>query len=58
MYTLPVEGNLENFASRKTCTYEPVDDLLLIFRSNVPHMVEKNYSKELRISISANFEYA
>ena len=58
MYTLPVEGNLENFASKKTCAYEPVDNLLLIFRSNVPHMVEKNHSEELRISISANFEYA
>ena len=58
MYTLPVEGNLENFASKKTCAYEPVDNLLLIFRSNVPHMVEKNHNENLRISISANFEYA
>jgi len=58
MYTLPVESKNENLASWKTCAYEPVENLLLIFRSNLPHMVEKNLSEHKRISISANFEFA
>ncbi len=57
MYTLPVEAANENLASWKTCAYEPMENLLLIFRSNLPHMVEKNMSDSRRISISANFEF-
>ncbi len=58
MYTLPIESHNENLTSWKTCAYEPVENLLLIFRSNLPHMVEKNLSDKRRISISANFEFA
>lgn len=57
MHILPLSGGKENFASWKTCAYEPTENLLLIFRSNLPHMVEKNISGKRRISISANFEF-
>jgi uncharacterized protein (TIGR02466 family) len=55
MQPLPiVEYNRNTFP---TCYYEPTESLLLIFRSNVPHMVEKNKSNENRISISMNFKF-
>ena len=42
-------------ASYKTCAFKPITGKLLIFRSNLQHMVEKNRSIEDRISLSANF---
>jgi uncharacterized protein (TIGR02466 family) len=35
--------------------YEPLPSKLLIFKSNLPHMVKKNKSEEDRVSISINF---
>ena len=49
-YSLPSTSNNFNY-----CTYEPKEGRLLIFRSNLLHMVEKNKNEEDRISISANF---
>jgi uncharacterized protein (TIGR02466 family) len=46
-----------SYASYKTCFYTPVDSMLLIFRSNLLHMVEKNLSNEDRISIAMNFTF-
>ena len=51
----PIPGNLKTFAAFKTCFYTPSNSKLIIFRSNLLHMVEKNLSKEDRISISMNF---
>ena len=42
-------------ASYKTCAFKPITGKLLIFRSNLQHMVEKNRTNEDRISLSANF---
>ena len=52
----PVPTNLKVPANFKTCFYTPANSKLLIFRSNLLHMVEKNYSDEDRISISMNFK--
>jgi uncharacterized protein (TIGR02466 family) len=55
MFPLPIdEKNLNEF-SYKTCSYRPSKGMLLIFRSNLLHMVEQNLSKENRISISMNY---
>ena len=41
--------------STHTCIYEPKPSLILIFKSNLLHMVEKNHSNDSRISIAMNF---
>jgi len=53
MYPLPVESY--TMASSLTYTLEPVENRLIIFRSDLLHMVEKNKSDEDRVSISCNF---
>jgi uncharacterized protein (TIGR02466 family) len=55
MYTLPIENYNEN--SYKTCFYTPYESMLIIFKSNILHMVEKNKSDSDRISIAMNFNY-
>lgn len=55
MNPLPIHETEYNHASFRTCYYKPVNNKLLIFRSNLSHMVEKNLSKFDRISISMNF---
>lgn len=57
MYTLPIEKNNFTDLSFKTCSYEPLDSMTLIFKSNTIHMVEKNLSKDDRISIAMNFKF-
>ena len=52
MFMLPL-GN-ETLASMKTVTIKPEAGTLLIFRSNLLHMVEKNKSNQSRVSISFN----
>jgi uncharacterized protein (TIGR02466 family) len=39
----------------KTCDYKPIESHILIFRSNLLHMVHKNKSDDDRISIAMNF---
>lgn len=51
----PIPADLITPANSKTYSYTPKDNDLLIFRSNLNHMVEKNMSQEDRVSISANF---
>jgi uncharacterized protein (TIGR02466 family) len=53
MFDLPL--NSYNKINSETCAYEPFALKVLIFRSNLLHMVEKNKSKEDRISVSFNF---
>jgi|APGre2960657373_1045057.scaffolds.fasta_scaffold86731_2 uncharacterized protein (TIGR02466 family) len=53
MFPLPASVSVP--ANYKTCTYTPQESMLVIFRSNLLHMVEKNKSDEDRISISINF---
>ena len=55
MFPLPIEQ--ENRNSVKIYSYEPEESKFLIFRSNLPHMVEKNLSDEDRISIAMNFRF-
>jgi len=55
MYSLPIEEYNNN--SYKTCFYRPYESMLLIFKSNLLHMVEKNKSDSDRISIAMNFTY-
>jgi uncharacterized protein (TIGR02466 family) len=55
MFPLPVENSCINLNSAKTHYIIPKESDLLIFRSNLMHMVEKNYSDDDRISISMNF---
>ena len=35
--------------------HNPIPGKLILFRSYIPHMVEKNFSNELRITLSYNF---
>jgi uncharacterized protein (TIGR02466 family) len=53
MFLLPI-SDFTN-ASYSTCYYEPEENVVLIFRSNLQHMVETNKSNEDRISIAMNF---
>lgn len=55
MYPLITEESTH--ASFKTCFYTPANSVLLIFRSNLSHMVEKNLSNEDRMSIAMNFRF-
>lgn len=57
MFPLPIENNNYNMNSFKTYGYEPKESKFLIFRSNLPHMVEKNMSNENRISVAMNFRF-
>lgn len=56
MFPLPIENSNTNLNSAKTHAIVPQDSLLLIFRSNLLHMVEKNNSNKDRISIAMNFK--
>jgi uncharacterized protein (TIGR02466 family) len=51
----PIPTNLKVPANFKTCFYTPANSKLIIFRSNLLHMVEKNLSTKDRIGISMNF---
>ena len=51
----PIPADILTPANYKTYSYTPKNNDLLIFRSNLNHMVEKNISNEDRVSISANF---
>jgi uncharacterized protein (TIGR02466 family) len=53
MFPLPL--TLENYTSYKTFSIPPMTGHLVIFRSNLRHMVEKNLSNDPRISISINY---
>jgi uncharacterized protein (TIGR02466 family) len=53
MFPLPVK--MMNYTSYKTFSIPPEEGTLLIFRSNLRHMVETNMSNESRISIAMNF---
>jgi uncharacterized protein (TIGR02466 family) len=55
MFPLPVDQVTD--ASCKTCVYQPEESALLLFRSNLLHMVKQNKSNRNRISISANFKF-
>jgi len=55
MHQLPVD--YYTYSSFKTFTFEPKENLLLIFRNNLLHMVEKNMSNKDRIGVTMNFEY-
>lgn len=53
-FIFPVKENtFPNFASVR---YKPIETKMLIFKSNIPHMVTKNESTEDRISIAMNFK--
>ena len=56
MYPLPFKQDEQTVSNYKTCFYKPANGKLLIFRSNLLHMVEKNLSQTDRISISMNFD--
>ena len=51
----PVDIDFPNDLNYKSCTYAPSNNKILIFRSNLFHMVEKNMSDTDRISIAMNF---
>lgn len=53
MFQIPNE--VDTRLSYKTVKYEPNNSRLLIFKSNLMHMVEKNKSNSDRISIALNF---
>ena len=55
--TFPLVTDTLTYASFRTCSYTPKDSLVLIFRSGLAHMVEKNMSNEDRISIAMNFRF-
>ena len=53
MFPLPVDEY--NDASYDNCFYSPEEGMVLVFKSNLPHMVEKNKSNTNRISVAMNF---
>lgn len=55
MHCLPLENT--NELSHKTCSYVPAESMMLIFRSNLIHMVELNQSNDDRITIAMNFKF-
>ena len=55
-YTIPTVPVLTKPAAFKSCSYQPEPMLLLVFKSNLQHMVEKNFSNKDRISIAMNFD--
>lgn len=55
MFPLPVD-TLTDF-SYATAFYKPVESNLLIFRSNLWHLVCKNQSQEDRVSVAMNFVF-
>ena len=57
MNALPIHDNNINELSYKTCSYTPQESGLVVFRSHIPHMVERNLSNESRIGITMNFSY-
>jgi uncharacterized protein (TIGR02466 family) len=57
MFVLPIETHNLNNASYKSCVYKPAESTILIFRSNLLHMVSKNMSNSDRISIAMNFRF-
>lgn len=57
MHPLPIDRQQMTDFSYKTCFYEPVNSMMLIFKSNVLHMVEKNKSDKNRISVAMNFKF-
>lgn len=57
MKALPIQNSKLNDLSYKTCSYTPKETMLIIFRSNLLHMVEQNLSNDLRIGVSMNFSY-
>ena len=56
MYPLPKEEKV-TYAGVKTFKFTPVANDLLIFRSNLMHMVNQNKSERNRVSISINFTF-
>jgi uncharacterized protein (TIGR02466 family) len=54
---LPIESADLTEASFSTCFYKPTERLLLIFKSNLLHMVEKNKSDQDRITVAINFKF-
>jgi hypothetical protein len=52
---LPLPADILTYPNYKTMSIMPEEDNLLIFRSNLKHMVEKNISNVQRISLSMNF---
>lgn len=57
MKALPIKNSNLTDLSFKTCSYTPKETMLIIFRSNLLHMVEQNLSNDLRIGVSMNFSY-
>ena len=55
-HTIPTIKSVNSIGAHKTCYYTPEPTKLLIFKSNLLHMVEKNLSEKDRISIAMNFE--
>lgn len=54
MFPLPIKTLNAN--SYRSCQYMPHEGSILLFRSNLTHMVEKNLSDRDRISIAMNFK--
>lgn len=54
----PLPASIETNANRKLFSVTPTSGMLLVFRSNMPHMVAKNQSGGDRISVAMNFVLA
>ena len=55
MYPLPIMNAESKFPNYNQCSYPPEKNRLLIFRSNIPHLVLSNLSSDDRITMSFNF---
>lgn len=57
MYPMPIRESDLTAASYKSCSYKSNESAVIIFRSNLQHMVKKNLSSDNRISIAMNFKF-
>lgn len=57
MFPLPIKESCLNDSTYKSCTYKSKESTVIIFRSNLQHMVKKNLGDRNRISIAMNFKF-
>jgi uncharacterized protein (TIGR02466 family) len=51
----PLESFVDNLLQHSTYSYTPTPGMLIVFRSDIEHLVQENRSTSPRISIAANF---
>jgi hypothetical protein len=56
---MPIKNTInekDNALTLQTCEYQAIKNRLIIFRSNLQHMVQQGTNQSDRISLSFNFQ--